>query len=105
MSEQSAFQNSEAPAGGLRVLSETCRFERPSNTEVRGGGRRIWTRVWKSWGDSSVEGAGLKFDVENPAAAKETRIQIPPSNSEPYPHVKGCYAFFDGAEKRMPGKR
>ena len=108
LSEQSALPELGSASRGLRVLSETWSPSRDQATlEVSGvAGGEYGLRVWNPGEIQSVEGAGLNFGVENPAAAKENLwIQIPPSNSEPYPHVKVVMHFSTGQKKGMPGKR
>src|SRR6267378_7816600 len=108
LSEQSTLPVLGSASRGLRVLSETWSPSRDQATlEVSGvAGGEYGLRVWNPGEIQSVEGAGLNFGVENPAAAKENLwIQIPPSNSEPYPHVKVVMHFSTGQKKGMPGKR
>ncbi len=87
---------------GLRVLSETWSASRNQLTlEVSGAaGGEYGLRVWNPGEIESVEGAGLNFGAENPRAVKENLwLQIPASDSEPYPHVKIVIHFSTGRKK------
>jgi glycogen debranching enzyme len=107
LSEQSALPALGSASRGLRILSETWSPSRDQLTlEVSGvAGGEYGLRVWNPGEIQSIEGAGLKFAVENPAAVKENLwIQIPPSDSEPYPHAKVVIHFSTGQKKGMPEK-
>jgi glycogen debranching enzyme len=107
LSEQSDLPALGSASRGLRVLSEKWSASRDQLTlEVSGAaGGEYGLRVWNPGEIQSVDGAGLNFGVENPGAVKEALwLQIPASDSEPYPHVKVVIHFSSGQKKGKPEK-
>jgi hypothetical protein len=107
LSEQFALPALGSASQGLRVLSETWSPSRDQLTlEVSGAaGGEYGLKVWNPGEIQSVEGAGLNFGVEDPSAVRENLwIQIPPSDSEAYPHAKVVIHFSTGQKKGMPEK-
>jgi glycogen debranching enzyme len=93
---------------GLRVLSETWSASRDQLTlEVSGtAGEGYGLRVWNPGEIQSMEGGGLNFNAENPSALKENLwIQIPASDSEPYPHAKIVFHFSAAKKTGKAEKR
>jgi glycogen debranching enzyme len=91
ISEQSSLPALGSASRGLRVLTETWSASRDQLTlEVSGAsGNEYGLKVWNPGEIRSVEGAGF-----NPSVRKETiAIRIPPSDAEPYPHVKVVIHF------------
>jgi hypothetical protein len=75
--------------------------------EVSGkAGEGYGLKVWNPGEIQSVEGGGLNFNVENPGALKENLwIQIPASDSEPYPHAKIVFHFSAAKKTGKAEKR
>jgi glycogen debranching enzyme len=100
-SNQPALPALGSASRGLRVLSETWSASRDQLTlEVSGkAGEGYGLKVWNPGEIQSLEGGGLNLNVENPSALQENLwIQIPASDSEPYPHAK-IVIHFSAAQK------
>jgi hypothetical protein len=107
LSEHSVLPALGSASRGLRIVSETWSAPKDQLTlEVSGAaGGEYGLRVWNPGEIQSVEGAGFNFGVENPGAVKETLwIQIPPSDSESYPHMKVVIHFSARQKKGKPEK-
>jgi len=108
LSEQSSLPALGSTGHGLRVLSETWSASRDQLTlEVSGAaGGEYGLQVWNPGEIQSVEGAGLNFGVGNPSTLRENLwIQIPRSDSKPYPHVRVVIHFSATQNKGKAGKR
>ena len=99
LSEQSTLPVLGSASRGLRVLSETWSPSRDQLTlEVSGAaGHEYELKIWNKDQIEKLEGAVL--------GEQTPWIQIPPSDSEAYPHAKVVVHFSTGQKKGMPGKR
>ncbi len=99
LSEQSTLPVLGSASRGLRVLSETWSPSRDQLTlEVSGAaGHEYELKIWNKDQIEKLEGAVL--------GEQTPWIQIPPSDSEAYPHAKVVLHFSTGQKKGMTGKR
>ena len=99
LSEQSTLPVLGSASRGLRVLSETWSPSRDQLTlEVSGAaGHEYELKIWNK--DQIEKLAGAVLGEQTPW------IQIPPSDSEAYPHAKVVVHFSTGQKKGMTGKR
>jgi glycogen debranching enzyme len=104
-SDRSALPELGSESRGLRVLSENWSASRDQLTlEVSGkAGAEYGLRAVNLSDIQSVEGAELGGGEHNPNPVN-IWIQIPPSDSEPYPHVKVVIHFSTGQKKGKPAK-
>jgi hypothetical protein len=98
LSEQSALPALGSASRGLRVLSETWSPSRDQLTlEVSGvAGREYELKAWNKDQIQKLEGAVLRELMP--------WIQMPTSDSEPYPQIKVVIHFSTGQKKGMPEK-
>jgi hypothetical protein len=98
LSEQSALPVLGSASWGLRVLSETWSPSRDQLTlEISGAaGHEYELKTWNKDQIEKLEGAVLREQTP--------WIQIPLSDSEPYPHAKVVIHFSTGQKKGMPEK-
>jgi len=107
-SERTELPELGRASSGLRVLSETWSASRDQLTlEVSGkAGEKYGLSVWNGGQIQSVEGASLNLGVESPGAGKENLwLQIPASDSEPYPHLKVVIHFLTTQRRSRTAKR
>jgi hypothetical protein len=98
LSEQSALPVLGSASRGLRILSETWSPSRDQLTlEVSGAaGHEYELKTSNKDQIEKLEGAVLREQTP--------WIQIPLSDSEPYPHAKVVIHFSTGQKKANPGK-
>jgi glycogen debranching enzyme len=101
LSEQSALPALGSASEGLRILSESWSASRDQLTlEVSGEAGRQYELVARGLrGDDKLEGAG-----SGRKSGSSIWIQMPPSETEQYPHKKIVIHFSAGQKKGMPKK-
>jgi len=108
LSEQADLPALGSASRGLRILTESWSPSRDQLTlEVSGkAGEEYGLRVWNPGEIQSVEGANLNINPHDPSLLKENLwLQIPASDTEPYPHAKVVIHFSTLQRKGKPGKR